>query len=190
MHNFYNQNWRFFKKKTFLKVGIFLKSSALVCTLSSFVHMLCFQLVNYNICCKDTKCAWGNNYFLYWNFDQKNAIFFHRWNECDKIHNSTFSNQNLRIWFFLFQIRWKKKSRYSIEFGKEILDFTKQCALSWNHSLLITLTRDILWRFYVVAVWQILFQFRKKNIYEKDTFLKKRCSGYKYVLHLFLYFSL
>ena len=135
--------------------------------------MLCFQLVNYNICCKDTKCAWGNNYFLYWNFDQKNAIFFHRWNECDKIDNSTFSNQNLRIWFFLFQIRWKKKSRYSIEFGKEILDFTKQCALSWNHSLLITLTRDILWRFYVVAVWQILFQFRKKNIYEKDTFFKK-----------------
>ena len=72
----------------------------LVCTLSSFVHMLCFQLVNYNICCKDTKCAWGNNYFLHWNFDQKNAIFFHRWNYCDKIHNSTFSNQNLRIWFF------------------------------------------------------------------------------------------
>ena len=138
----------------------------LVCTLSSFVHMLCFQLVNYNICCKDTKCAWGNNYFLYWNFDPKNAIFFHRWNECDKIHKSTFSNPNLRIEYDFFSSKSDGKRNqdipYNIEFGKEILDFTKQCALSWNHSLLITLTRDILWRFYVVAVWQILFQFRKK----------------------------
>ena len=158
--------------------------------------MLCFQLVNYNICCKDTKCAWGNNYFLYWNFDPKNAIFFHRWNECDKIHNSTFSNQNLRIEYdFFLPNQMEKEIKifhriWKIEFGKEILDFTKQCALSWNHSLLITLTRDILWRFYVVAVWQILFQFRKKNIYEKDTFLKKKSSSYKYFIYFYTYFSL
>ena len=132
--------------------------------------MLCFQLVNYNICCKDTKCAWGNIYFRHLNFDQKKTV--------TKIHNSTFSNQNLRIWFFFVSNQMEKEIKifhriWKIEFGKEILDFTKQCALSWSHSLLITLTRDILWRFYVVAVWQILFQFRKKNIYEKDTFLKK-----------------
>ena len=96
-----------------------------------------------------------------------------------KIHNSTFSNQNLRIEYdFFLPNQMEKEIKIfhrilKIEFGKEILDLTKQCALSWNHSLLITLTRDILWRFYVVAVWQILFQFRKKNIYEKDTFLKK-----------------
>ena len=108
------------KEKHFLKVGIFLKSSAweyvvsIVCTLSSFVHMLCFQLVNYNICCKDTKCAWGNNYFLYWNFDPKNAIFFHRWNECDKIHNSTFSNQNLRIEYDFFSSKSDGKRNQDI----------------------------------------------------------------------------
>ena len=96
-----------------------------------------------------------------------------------KIHNSTFSNQNLRIEYdFFLPNQMEKEIKIfhrilKIEFGKEILDFTKQCALSWNHSLLITLTRDILWRFYVVAVWQILFQFRKKNIYENDTVLKK-----------------